>query len=1757
MDNRRNSGSFAARAVNPALPQPPADNHAPKRASYRRPVEVQPTVISSGSPTSPPEPTMSNAIPSNTARPVASGSSNRQRRRHSQHIPPPTTGAMSESVPAAPEVPRAPPSSYRDPYAKGVRVPARTSSGRSRDPAIQLNPSRQQATIQSAADRLYELRSPPYAPVEPLAGTVERRGSSRKPSVPDRSPLQKLEGKLDDISKEERRARILEAELAAQEKAEAEMRARRAREAAIKQQQEAALKQQQEAALKQQQEEERAAAANAASVPERSPRVPSEASSGNNRVSMRTPALHLSPQMSELESDDGYVYDLNEPWDPNGARAVAVQPIQAGTVHKRPPVPSGYDAFPHNDAASPQSTSTKGKEPVGVARGSGSYSDRSAMANIHKKPVPAAAGLGLVGVDDTSAGAEVARSDSKREHGRRDSRGIMAAQMEMQQHSIDHKGSPRGVENRQLKPLKPLMPPVPQTNRKSVVFSESESELEAHDPEKTRKRDSRHSRHSSHHSDPERTYTPGPMLDEWRNAPVGTLGADDLDLNTPVTANSGNKAWWEESKAARRRRSSSHTSPTYDGYADTPTPTAFNPPLYLKCGPLLRYTGLRKDRSRPGPGNEREIWRGSVMIVTVDASSSYVKPPTLRLFKQPMDILPPPPEEVDQDQLDPSYIDPVEGQIKVSRTGKTLYVKPIDEIPEDEDLSRIENDTGLFSQTRSTTNGSAAKSTRIHKRDGEKLGKVRDFPGIRLYAERGVTFWRFNIEVELGTSQTRIAYRINQGPAIGFWVPAKGESMNIMFHSCNGFSMSVESKQFCGPDPMWRDVLNTHQTRPFHVMIGGGDQIYNDAAMRQTTLFRSWTESRNPLHKHHQPFSEEMQNELEQFYLDRYSMWFSQGMFAVANSQIPMVNMWDDHDIIDGYGSYPHHFMQTPVFTGVGAVAFKYYMLFQHQSVAAETEKTEPSWLLGKNPGPYIKERSRSIFMQLGRQVAFLGLDCRTERRRDEILTEDSYDIIFDRLEDEIIKGETKHLIVLLGVPIAYPRLNFLEILLTSRIMDPIKALGRTGLLSNFINKFDGGVEILDDLDDHWTAKHHKEERNWFIRELQHIASTKSVRVTILGGDVHLAAVGQFYTNKKLNVPKDRDHRYMPNVVSSAIVNTPPPDIMADIINKRNKVHHLDQYTDEDMIPLFSHGVDGKKRNNNHLLPHRNWCSIREYKPGSTPPGTPSPPSTPTDGPRLGRTMSDFAPGQLVRRLSGQQTRPSARGRGPPVSYRNNPAYAAADTQQVGHHHQPQSSFSPDRSDSERPTRSRRNSLSSLFRRRTSVDGGRPGTSGSMSSPRSRPSVSQDRPSGFHRRPSVISKKGAPKHDEFINLEGGLDICLNVEVSQHDPAGITMPYRLLVPALHYVESEDGIIEKEPRKPKGFFASFGGKHKSTIGDDGNSVSGSESGSELGEVSSEDEEKRARQRYTVGPRILIPAAGPQSRRDSASAPASRENHLTSGFHANSAIKSGSTPTVGASLNLAPEIHGRRSLDVGTSSRASAWENAAAKRHVSAPQHPPIMQPAVPTTAVPSRSNSARRQPSYNSSHKSQLPSPEVDIQVNKKSKRQSYPPHPAIVGAGPGSPYAKYGQGLQPRQDTTSGDYFSSGGRDGQPHPAAVHPAAAAAVHPAAVHPATAPRQAVDPEYNEKPVQRADYAQPQRSGYDRTAAAYPAYPQRNGSVGAGARYLGAGRYQDGEDSSDSPGDDDDDDDGRSYSGKEQQDSQDSFVVPKPKKKWQIWK
>lgn len=453
---------------------------------------------------------------------------------------------------------------------------------------------------------------------------------------------------------------------------------------------------------------------------------------------------------------------------------------------------------------------------------------------------------------------------------------------------------------------------------------------------------------------------------------------------------------------------------------------------------------------------------------------------------------------------------------------------------------------------------------------------------------------------------------------------------------------------------------------------------------------------------------------------------------------------------------------------------------------------------------------------------------------------------------------------------------------LTSRLMDPVKAIGKTGVFGKVLNNIDGGVEVLDDLNDHWTAKNHKQERTIVVEDLQDLAIDKSLRITILryaitclksprceftdqkkSGDVHLAAAGQFYSNPKLGLAKHKDPRYMPNIISSAIVNSPPPDLMADVLNKRNKIHHFDKQTEEDMIPMFSQGVDGKPRNNKRLLPHRNWCSIRPWLPGTTPP--PSPPQSRSPSPSPG------AGGGILRRLSLSKNRPpagppnasrdSVRGSRPPVSgggglFRslsrrlsssNERPAKLTRTMSLGRgeaqiRDEPQGRggfFGFGRSNSRRrpddggingqwgmeseedddyydapePPRPRPSGLrggaahdefsegdDSYFTaqapRRAQTIGSRPAVpvSDEAEEPPRRP---------FHRTPTGLSVKQMRKAEQFaVDLEGGLDICLNVEVNPKDPAGITMPYRLLVPKLFY-EYTPGDDELPPAEPSGF------------------------------------------------------------------------------------------------------------------------------------------------------------------------------------------------------------------------------------------------------------------------------------------------------------------------------------------------------------------
>ncbi|ETN36833.1 uncharacterized protein HMPREF1541_07820 [Cyphellophora europaea CBS 101466] len=1412
--------SYRGAPVDPAVPQRSFSQRAKGRPFAKEAFEVE---NQSPSPVAEPAPV---PRPSrHQAPPIAAAQPPERTQRGTESMPTKTHRPLQDNPPSSSPVKEKLRVDTNIPSQENTRPKRQAAQPGDTMPSARSQPIEQQPRRASAATRSQQpqLQGPSQVPLSAMSRSSARvAADGSRDWAPDRSPLQKLEVTLNDMSKEEKRARVQEAEMNLREQ-----KARRAM---------------QEAGIDRDEplvgiEMPKGSRAPRTREPETAAAEPNLEDAGlvrnlskthRDRLQHSTIIDNHRPDVRMLSGEGKRGFDYS-PSQPEPEPVSYPRTNQASAEPRR--VSLGRTPGHSRTASTQQSQGQPRGHPRVAADDetiSPNVSDRSpGLAEWERNASHKAALAKLTG---TAPDAAAVRTGSRKLQ-KAPPLDIHPTKMRKQETVAEHEpttqsrvksDAPSSARDVSQQSVPQALTPPPRIRDPNGVGAGSPA---FSSPMSSRLREGVGKRTSKSSVTFKEPISKRPV-DEWKEAKTVRLSMVDFKYNEPAGAQveqaEKGKAWWEEhnSTTRRRRRSSAAAAAAAatnvrQGDAIDDARAEFKPRLFVRCGPLLRYLGLKSIKDEGGK-TIGEVWRGSIMIVTQDSHSDYSSPPTLRLFGKPKSLLPPPPEQVVGEELASEYIDPLAGLTKMSRIGRALYVRPVDHLVEEKDLSQLENDEGLFEASPSLldSNGHAGKTTaasnnRNLDQDGEAVGKYQEVQAARLYADpdRDVTFWRFNIEVELGETGQHIAYRISRGASSGFWVPARGTSMNIMFHSCNGFSLSVNPDQFSGPDPLWRDVLNVHQTRPFHVMIGGGDQIYNDRVTTETRLFSDWLKIRNPQHKHNAPFTKDMQEELESFYLNRYCMWFSQGLFGMASSQIPMVNIWDDHDIIDGFGSYPDHFMKTPVFSGLGNVAFKYYMLFQHQSVPEETAAHEPSWVLGHEHGPYINQLSRSVFMQLGKQIAFLGIDCRTERMRDEILSIRTFDNLLERCRSEIVEGETKHLLVLLGVPIAYPRLVWLENVLTSRAMDPIKALNRMGVMkTGFLNKFDGGVEILDDLDDHWTASHHKSERNDLITDLQDLAAEKSVRITILGGDVHLAAVGQFRSNPKLKIPKDHDHRYMPNVISSAIVNTPPPDIMADIINKRNKTHTMDKYTEEDMIPMFTHDVDRKKRNNVHLLPRRNWCSIKEYVPGSTPPPTPPRSLTPSIDsnedevddlsldpdcePPKRRFSFTKEPANLIRRLSTKRAPPSAypQNEAPPQSA----SFNGVDTTKKGFFGR---SFS---------LSSRRASSASPDGRprAASLDRGQPDSSGNL--PRARP--------GILRRPTNFSEKAARKGNvpaidaegneidvnDTIDLQGGLDVVLNVEVNQKDPAGITTPYRLLVPALWYDGSSDR--EKLPNTP---------------------------------------------------------------------------------------------------------------------------------------------------------------------------------------------------------------------------------------------------------------------------------------------------------------------------------------------------------------------
>ncbi len=106
----------------------------------------------------------------------------------------------------------------------------------------------------------------------------------------------------------------------------------------------------------------------------------------------------------------------------------------------------------------------------------------------------------------------------------------------------------------------------------------------------------------------------------------------------------------------------------------------------------------------------------------------------------------------------------------------------------------------------------------------------------------------------------------------------------------------------------WNDLYTTHQSRPYHILIMGGDQVYTDGLWQQVKSIFEWNVS-FALDRWHKPFTKMMKEELDLFLCNIYFNARSSSEITNAMSAIPSIMMWDDHDIFDGWGPIQQNYI--------------------------------------------------------------------------------------------------------------------------------------------------------------------------------------------------------------------------------------------------------------------------------------------------------------------------------------------------------------------------------------------------------------------------------------------------------------------------------------------------------------------------------------------------------------------------------------------------------------------------------------------------------------------------------------------------------------------------------------------------------------------------------------------------------------------------------------------------------------------------------
>ncbi|KAF2108942.1 hypothetical protein BDV96DRAFT_652183 [Lophiotrema nucula] len=505
-----------------------------------------------------------------------------------------------------------------------------------------------------------------------------------------------------------------------------------------------------------------------------------------------------------------------------------------------------------------------------------------------------------------------------------------------------------------------------------------------------------------------------------------------------------------------------------------------------------------------------------------------------------------------------------------------------------------------------------------------------------IYNHQTWMFYRYDVDLKMEEDHAaKWTYAITSHlgcTRFEFLVAGRHEtSWRFIAHSGNDFALNVnanERSKLGGLGLMWKDILQKNaECGGFHVQLGLGGQIYADRLWKEIPLLKQWTATSGKETRKNAPWTAKHEEEVTHAYFHYYTSHFDQAHLREAFAQIPHILALNDHDIFDGFGSYPEYMQFSNMFKNIGRVGIEMYLLFQHHTTLEILRNVSNDLDLFTVTGTgwhFIK--------YLGPCVTIVAPDCRSERNPHQVIAGPTYQGIFPKVA--MLPPSVQHCIWIIPDPIVYPRLESVESLantmatgkkavtgtfnvlgkVTSSVAGVVgaksmvgegfnsvkKAIGKSGLMSGVLSPF-GEIDLLDELRDQWTHESKDLERTYLIRTLQGIAHNKSLRMTFFSGGVDCCGAGLVH-----DPSKPQDHKTMYQIISSSVVNAPPGNYVLRLLHNNRALyipangHRSTQSpsdTKEDMMEIFTQDVNGTAREYKRLMGRRNYVACVIYDP--------------------------------------------------------------------------------------------------------------------------------------------------------------------------------------------------------------------------------------------------------------------------------------------------------------------------------------------------------------------------------------------------------------------------------------------------------------------------------------------------------------------------------------------------------------------------------